>query len=61
MNDSYIVTVIVTDTGEAHVAAEWECADNDAELYAKAANAVSDIVRKLGTVGVVVNVQLSAA
>lgn len=61
MNNSYIVTVIDTDTGAAHVAAEWECAETDAELYTKAAAAVSEMVRKLGTVGVVVNVQLSAA
>jgi hypothetical protein len=61
MNDSYIVTVIVIDTGEAHVMAEWECAETDAALYAKAANTVSSMVRKLGTVGVVVNVQLTAA
>lgn len=61
MNDSYIVTVIDTETGAVHVAAEWECAETDTELYAKAANAVSSIVRKLGTVGIVTNVQLTTA
>jgi hypothetical protein len=61
MNDSYIVTVVDTETGAAHVVAEWECAETDAELYAKAANTVSNIVRKLGTVGIVANVQLTTA
>lgn len=61
MNDSYIVTVVDTETGAVHVAAEWECAETDAELYAKAAYAVSSIVRKLGTVEIVANVQLTTA
>ena len=56
--DSYIVTIINTDTGKTHVSAEWECGETDAELYTKAAATVSRMVQEIGSVGLVINLRL---
>ena len=64
MNDSFIVTIIELDATVVHVEAQWEYCEpeaDDATLIRAAAKCVGQIIAKIGSTNVIIDIKFCNA
>ena len=64
MNDSFIVTIIELDATVVHVEARWEHNEpeaNDSTLMRAAAKIVSQMIAKIGSTNVIIDIKFCTA